>query len=449
MNFQAFADSVDYPCCVISVRKADGEIRLVAANAPYKEIMGPGFYDNMIYSELVPQDNKFEDFCYRAAFQKQKMHAYVQTSAWNSWTDQTLIPLRSDREDIGYCQFIFEFTQNGEAERMASVSVNTAETVIRACIKLMGASDFTTRIGDVLDIIMETSQARASCILTVDHEKKRIARVCERIVGDSRPVPNTDALTYDLVDTWEGMIGASNAVIIQNDRDLVSLGKANPAWEQSLRENLVRSLVLIPLRREAEVVGYMYVINFDVTKVVEVKELIELMSFFLGSEIYNHVLLEKLEELNQMDALTGVFNRRAMIQKMKLLSERRDKTPYGIINIDLNGLKFVNDHTGHDAGDRLLIQAGELLKKIFYQDDVFRTGGDEFVVISNEIDRQTFERKIQRLHADALKNGVNLAVGQYWSDGSDDVATAFYSADETMYEDKKAFYKAHPELRRV
>ena len=47
--------------------------------------------------------------------------------------------------------------------------------------------------------------------------------------------------------------------------------------------------------------------------------------------------------------------------------------PFGIINLDLNGLKLVNDREGHEAGDELLIQAGELLGKLFYREDLYRT----------------------------------------------------------------------------
>ena len=448
MTHQDFVNHVDFPCCVISVQKGEpyGEIRIVCANTAYKSIMGPAYYDNMIYSELVPQDNKFEDYCYRAAILKQKMHAYVETKALHCWTDQTLTPLASDRSDMGYCQFIFEFTQEAEADRMANVSVNTAETVIKACIKLMGAADFNSGAGDVLDIIMETSSANASRILLVDHEKKAISMLCERTTADTQI--HADALSYDLVQSWEGMIGDSNAVIVQNDSDLAALGEKNHAWAQSMRENQINTLVLIPLRREKQVVGYMYVINFDVEKVVEVKEVIELMSFFLGSEIYNHVLLQKLEELSQIDVLTGVKNRRAMLNRMREITDRRADIPYGVINIDLNGLKAVNDNEGHEAGDRLIIQAGEIFRKVFYQDDVFRTGGDEFIIITSDIDQETFENKMMRLRADVEKNSVSCAIGSFWSDGSVDMKTAYRNADETMYADKKTFYDRHPELKR-
>ena len=88
MDYQFFVDYVKMPCCVLSVEKnADGscgEIRILCANQPYKDTMGPAYYDNMPYYELVPRDNKFEEFCFRAAILKEKMHAYVERRPWNA-----------------------------------------------------------------------------------------------------------------------------------------------------------------------------------------------------------------------------------------------------------------------------------------------------------------------------------------------------------------------------
>lgn len=455
IDYQYFTECVDMPCCVISVQKISdetyGEIRIIAANQAYKTMMGPSYYDNMLYTELVPQDNKFEDYCYRAAVLKQRMHAYVETRALHCWTDQTMIPLSSDRDDMGYCQFIFEFTQNAEADRMASVSMNVAETVIESCIRLMGTTDFKKSIGDVLSVIIEESEAMAARIMLVDHEKKKAVNFCERIVGslwDNQRDEEKDVISYELLCSWKDLIGVSNDIIIQNEQDLADIEMKNPLWAKSMKDNHVESLVLIPLRREQTIVGYLYVVNFNTDRVVEVKEMIELMSFILGSEIYNHLLLKKLDEASRIDALTGINNRRAMIQRINELTESKLKLPYGILNIDLNGLKIANDLEGHDAGDRILVRSGELLKKIFYQDDVFRTGGDEFLVIISNIDEETFDRKTKRLKRDSEKNGISFAIGSYWSDGSTDFKAAFRCADERMYADKRDYYERNPKLKR-
>ena len=456
-DYQKFTEYVEMPCCVISVEKKAGggygEIRIIAANRAYREMMGSAYHDGMIYSELVPQDNKFEDYCYRAAVLGQKMHAYVETKALGAWTDQTLIPLESDSDDMGYCQFIFEFTEMPEAGRMADINVVTAEKVIEACIKLMGSDDFRSALDETVDVIMDGSNAKGGRIMLLDHNLKRPVILSDRsdaaYWADKIIDKSHDVITYELLCRWESLIGVSNSVIVKDEHDMAELEKLDPEWVSSMRRGGVTSLVLVPLRRDNSIIGYLYVVNFDVTKIVEVKEMTELMAFFLTSEIVNYLLVNKLDHISKIDALTGINNRRAMIERMKDLTVACGTVPFGVVNIDLNGLKTVNDLQGHEAGDRLLIQAGEILRKVFYDDDLFRTGGDEFVVITSDISRETFERKVERLRRDVLKNSqVSFAIGTFWTDGSVDVTTAFRNADERMYADKQLFYEIHPELRR-
>lgn len=453
MNYQDFVNTVGMPCCVLSVRKLPeggwGEIRIVVANQAYRDTMGPAYYDNMIYSELVPQDNKFEDYCYRAAVLRQRMHAYVETRALGGWTDQTLIPLSSDSEEVGYCQYIFEFTKGADPDRMAVVPAETAEAVIKACIRLIGTDDLRTGVGDVLKVIMDYSDAAASRIVLIDHGEKRAVNFCERSKSMEWSHFEEDFLSYELVASWENIIGVSNELILKDERDFTSIRDRNPLWAQSMMENGVHSLVLIPLRRKNKIIGYLYVINYDLSKEVQLKDLTELMSFFLGSEIHNSLLLRSLKTASLIDSLTGCCNRRAMKERMKYLGDHLPGLRYGIINIDLNGLKKVNDIDGHEAGDSLLIQAAELLGKVFYHDDIFRTGGDEFIVIATDIDEEAFDRKLVKIKEISMKNGISIAVGSYWCDGSVHFRQAFRLADERMYFDKKSYYERNPDLRRM
>lgn len=157
----------------------------------------------------------------------------------------------------------------------------------------------------------------------------------------------------------------------------------------------------------------------------------------------------RIEHMSHVDTLTGLNNRNAMIRRMETHGRNSAREPFGVVNLDLNGLKITNDRLGHDAGDQLLVEAAELLRKIYYEDDVFRTGGDEFIVLADGIDHDVFERKLQRLKYVMHKNnGVSLSVGAYWSDGSTNLQTAFRRADEDMYANKRLYYVRHPEMRR-
>ena len=452
MTYQDFVDTVGMPCCVLSVEKRGesyGEIRIVCANKPYKAVMGPAYHDGMLYYELVPQDNKYEDYCYRAAILKQRMHAYVETKALNCWTDQTLIPLESDSDDVGYCQFIFEFTQAGESDRMASVSINVASIVLQVGMTIIRGESFRESMSKVIDIIMDASEAKGCRALFIDHEKKQIINYGERLTKGYWHKGPTDVITYDLVKKWETVIGVSDAVIIKDDQDMEEVSKIDPEWAESMRSSGVTSLVLVPLHREKKVVGYLYVVNFNVSKIVEVKETLEMASYILGTEIANHQLVKKLDEMSSVDELTGVGNRRAMHRKMDQIRSGEGSKAFGVVNIDLNGLKVVNDKLGHEAGDRFLVQAGEVIQKVYYQEDIFRTGGDEFMVLLDGIEENAFNNKINRLREDMEKNSeVSFAIGGFWSDGTTELIHAMRNADEKMYADKEAYYEKHPEKRR-
>ncbi len=183
MNHQEFVNCISVPCAVLSVEKNEdgscGEIRIVSSNQSYKEAMGPAYYDNMLYSELVPEDPKFEDFCFRAAFKKQRMHAYVEVKALNGWIDQIILPMEPASERLGYCQFLFEYTEGPEADRMAGVSMDTAPAAIKACVTLLGAKDFIQGVTQVLSDIIDFSGAFNCRIMLVDHEKKHAINFCE------------------------------------------------------------------------------------------------------------------------------------------------------------------------------------------------------------------------------------------------------------------------------
>jgi diguanylate cyclase (GGDEF)-like protein len=297
----------------------------------------------------------------------------------------------------------------------------------------------------VLEDIRELGDALCCEILLVDSKESRIEKYCSAMRSDN-PFINVDideVLPYDLVKTWEKLLQDSNCVIVKNDRDIESLSARSPEWARSLGENGVDSLILLPLYQNKSVFGYLYMTNFNTDKVVELKEVMELISFFLGTEISNTLLHERMNLMLRTDTLTGANNRYAMLDRIAGLKGKS----FGIISLDLNGLKRMNDTYGHDAGDRLLVQAAEVLSKVFYEEDIFRTGGDEFVVISADITEGVFDRKLARLRRDAEKNvDVSFAMGSFWSDGTVEPSEAFRIADDNMYKDKREYYLSHPEL---
>lgn len=456
MIFQNLVDAQGMAAAVISVEKTKdghyGDIRVVCANDMYKQIMGTGYHDGIIYSELVPKEPNFEDFCYRCAVLKQHIHAYVDTKAMGVWTDGTYIPLSPslDKDNLCHFLFFFEFTTGPESEKLSKVSVETAPMVIQTCINLRGSENFYESMNTVISDIQKNTQSFCSCIIMIDKEKRKYAPLCSKFSSDEFKIE--DFLPYlsdDVVFSWEEMLKNHDDVIIKDEFDLMELEKINPDWAKSLRAAKVRNVILVPLSQGKKMFGVLFITNFNEEKIVDLKEFVELTAFFLSSEIANNELMEKLEFLSNVDTLTGVKNRNSMNARIDwhINGNSLVRSPFGIIFTDLNGLKQCNDTGGHAAGDKRLKEAAAMLRKHFDDYEIYRSGGDEFVIIIPNCKKEDFDKKVTDLRSETgYGKPVCFAIGAEWGGDSNDIRRCMRIADEAMYADKTEFYRQHPEI---
>jgi diguanylate cyclase (GGDEF)-like protein len=234
--------------------------------------------------------------------------------------------------------------------------------------------------------------------------------------------------------------------MVKDEMQMQKLAEKDPIWAGHMLSNNVCSVVLFPLKSGKETIGYLYVVNYDTDRAVEVKEMLQLMAFILGSEIAGFQMRERLEWLSSRDELTGLQNRNAMWRKMETMEEA-GLWPLGVVNMDLNGLKRTNDMYGHDAGDRLIQDTAGFIKQIFPIETLYRPGGDEFLAILSGTSEEEFTSKVHQLLTVREKEpAFNVAIGAAWQeDESMDMNQVFKLADQRMYDDKRDFYKQHPD----
>lgn len=114
----------------------------------------------------------------------------------------------------------------------------------------------------------------------------------------------------------------------------------------------------------------------------------------------NHRGEEALLALSLIDELTGLYNRRRffVLAEQYIKLSVRTKKRLLLLFIDMDNLKWINDHYGHNEGDHVLIGLTNILKKTFRESDIIaRIGGDEFVVLSESTDKKG-EIVMTRLH---------------------------------------------------
>ena len=183
-----------------------------------------------------------------------------------------------------------------------------------------------------------------------------------------------------------------------------------------------------------------------IENVLKIKETLELTTFFLASEISNYLLLDKLKVLSTIDTLTSVRNRNEMNNRVDRIVAGNEPVPQGVLFADLNGLKRVNDEQGHAAGDKMLCAAASILQSVFQDGVVYRAGGDEFMILVNEISEDEVQDRVARVHFLSGKTeNVRFSIGVCY--GKKDIRKAMRLADERMYAFKNGYYEAHPELK--
>lgn len=173
-----------------------------------------------------------------------------------------------------------------------------------------------------------------------------------------------------------------------------------------------------------------------------------LKSLFAGAmDAYkNQVALSPYKELAYTDSLCGIGNRNAFYREQQ---NSIDATKLCYIIFDVNGLKRINDGLGHSAGDKLISSSAALIQQAFSScGKCFRIGGDEFAVISTELDETSVSarlKELERLIADFNKDApipVSLAYGYSLRRSLEEsVETLFHEADMAMYNHKASTKK--------
>lgn len=151
---------------------------------------------------------------------------------------------------------------------------------------------------------------------------------------------------------------------------------------------------------------------------------------------------KKMTELANTDSLTGLYNLRCFMTTIKQLYQR--KQPFGVLYLDLNKFKEVNDRYGHAMGDKLLVEvAARVGKCLKNEDSLFRIGGDEFCIVVTDTSSRAFyhvltERIVESVSRPfavsdvILYPGVSCGFSRYPQDQSD-IENLIREADRNMY----------------
>lgn len=210
----------------------------------------------------------------------------------------------------------------------------------------------------------------------------------------------------------------------------------------------------LPLMAYGEVLGQLHVWSGNPESKAHADEDLEIAQTIaeqVALSLSNAKLRQVLRDQSIKDPLTGMFNRRYMEETLarELARAKRRDSPLGIVVVDLDHFKKVNDTYGHSTGDSVLQSAAQYLKAAIRASDIAcRYGGEEFVLILPDCTKeaatakaQELRERLKQLHiqdgAQQVQVTASLGVAAFPADGLD-AQGLFQAADSALYEAKRA-----------
>lgn len=254
---------------------------------------------------------------------------------------------------------------------------------------------------------------------------------------------NLQNVPVEVVSFWYQRFLNGESVIIGN---LESIRKKDPDLYAYLEPQNIKSLVVSPLVSDKKIIGFYGVDNPPEKFLNHVTYMLQILGYFLVSVLRRRNLVRRLEELCFQDQLTGMGNRHAMNDA---ISKAAPEKSIGVLYCDVMGLKRTNDSMGHNAGDELLIRAGECLRRAFEGYALFRLGGDEFLVLCEGISKAELQKRVEAVKEDMQRSDALMALGFVWrEDGKENLDNLIAEADDRMYEDKMHWYQEKSDVLR-
>jgi len=207
---------------------------------------------------------------------------------------------------------------------------------------------------------------------------------------------------------------------------------------------LATALVLVSLVSHALLVpGSVFESHYQMVSFLVTCSMASVLSFIFAFRTRNQ--RDRLQELVIHDPLTGARNRRAMNEELKIAmaSHRRHSDSYGLLVMDLDHFKQINDRFGHHVGDQVLVAFVELLKRCCRKEDrLFRFGGEEFLLLLPSTDAEGLHTAAQNLLsrvANELRSpggAVTVSIGGAILHGGEHWESWLQRADECLYRAK-------------
>lgn len=336
-----------------------------------------------------------------------------------------------------YLEIGDEVTEQIKEQEDTLHQLNRERVLIRCARTLELKLDVKDALNRLFEIIGNYYKAGRTYLFEFDYDEQTTSNTYEWVAeGVSAEIDNLQNVPLEAAQPFLDMFAERGMFYITDlDEDL----SEESSTYQILEAQGIHSLLAVPVVKDGIVTGFLGV--DDPAENIRDFDLLTSVLYFIQNDLEKRRVMEQLERLSYEDTLTGLYNRNRYNEVRKAMKKKAPKR-LGIIYMDLNGLKQVNDTLGHDYGDKLIKKTAKIIKKVVGEDS-YRIGGDEFVAICPGIYEEEFEKKILAMMECTEQEEISIAIGASWRDKDVNIKEQLHEADQCMYEEKKNYYREH------
>lgn len=342
-----------------------------------------------------------------------------------------------------YCGFyITKVRRISKKSNELNEDLNVSNTLIQCVRKLSNDLYKESTIDEILQIICEFYQAERCYVLDLDMDNKKVNGIFEYGKRhDDIHIENMVRLCLGHTDLINQFFENQKSYYIEDVTHEIPY--TSPIYASFMQQK-IHSIIVVPFMDHKQIKGVFAVDNPKQNYYQ--KDFLESLCFFIKTAMEREKEKTKLKNLSYVDSLTYAQNRNHFNE---YIEQNRNKELHslGVIYLDLNGLKEINDKMGHIAGDTLIISASYALQEIFL-DNSYRVGGDEFVVIEQDVSELLFFDQYAKLLKRMKELEISVATGCVWKETCPNLSETLQEADQKMYEDKKRYYSLAENDRR-
>lgn len=325
------------------------------------------------------------------------------------------------------------FKTNNHNEVLENTLINN-EFIFQCVNEICTASKIQEGLEKVLALFGEkTNSDRSFVIMFNQNEMSSIYEWCAPGIKSNKEI--LQDLPLNLIENWLPSLMRKECVEVLNIEELRDI---NPKGYQLFKRGNINRFVIAPLIRDEKLCGFMGIDNPSQIELKNIAPIINPLTYFMMSTITRIENEERLLQLSFHDSLTGLYNRNRYIEDLEILKNWQGSI--GLIYADLNGLKEINDTMGHNGGNRAIIASARNLQAVFKEYNIYRVGGDEFVVFCKDIEEEKFLILLKELEIIIEKSSCKLSVGYKWIEECEDIRKLVIDADHQMYQNKRKFY---------